>query len=116
MRESFWEALDRLVTDCEIVIEQPRGSTDPRFPDFRFPHDYGHLKGTNAPDGEEADVWVGSETERRVTGVVCTVDLAKRDAELKILVACTREESREILATHNMGAQAGLLTERDLRG
>jgi inorganic pyrophosphatase len=115
MKTSFWEALDRLVADSVVVIEQPRGSIDARFPDFRFPNDYGHLEGTNAPDGEEVDVWVGSQPEHRVTGIICTVDLAKRDAELKILIACAPDEIVRILETHNMGNQSGVLIEREFK-
>jgi inorganic pyrophosphatase len=112
MNSGFWRDLDELVATSAIVIEQPRGSIDARFPAFRFPHDYGHLAGTNAPDGEEIDVWVGSLSVQRVTAVICTIDRAKRDAELKVLIGCTPEEARTILATHNMGAQSGVLIER----
>ena len=34
-------------------------------------------------------VWIGSDPRRQVTGALCTVDLVKHDAELKILVGCT---------------------------
>jgi len=112
MRKSFWQALDALVADSTIVVEQPRGSTDPRFPAFRFPHDYGYLEGTNAPDGEEIDVWIGSLKGRQVTGVVCTVDLAKRDAEIKVLIGCSSEDARTIVESHNMGSQSCILVER----
>jgi inorganic pyrophosphatase len=47
--------------------------------------------------------------ERRVTGVICTVDLLKADAELKLLLGCTPDEMAAALAAHNSGAQAGLL-------
>jgi len=46
-----------------------------------------------------------------VTGVVCTVDSGKRDAEIKLLIGCTREEAAEILAFLNKGtmsARAGV--------
>lgn len=86
---SFWEALDALVAGAEIVVDRPRGSCHPDFPAFVYELDYGYLRGTTSADGEGIDVWLGSDPCRRVTGALCTVDLMKRDAELKILVGCT---------------------------
>ncbi len=89
---SFWEALDALVEGAEIVVDRPRGSRHPDFPEFVYELDYGYLKGTTSADGEGIDVWIGSDPRRRVTGALCTVDLSKRDAELKILVGCTADD------------------------
>ncbi|WP_417013643.1 inorganic pyrophosphatase [Alistipes sp.] len=89
---SFWEALDALVAGAEIVVDRPRGSHHPDFPAFVYELDYGYLKGTTSADGEGIDVWIGSDPRRRVTGALCTVDLVKRDAELKILVGCTAHD------------------------
>ena len=86
---SFWEALDALVGGAEIVVDRPRGSHHPDFPEFVYELDYGYLKGTTSADGEGIDVWIGSDPRRQVTGALCTVDLVKHDAELKILVGCT---------------------------
>ena len=82
---SFWEALDALVGGAEIVVDRPRGSHHPDFPEFVYELDYGYLKGTTSADGEGIDVWIGSDPRRQVTGALCTVDLVKHDAELKIL-------------------------------
>lgn len=57
--------------------------------EFVYELDYGYLKGTTSADGEGIDVWIGSDPRRQVTGALCTVDLVKHDAELKILVGCT---------------------------
>ena len=49
--EDFWKALDELVSNSEIVIDRPRGSAHPRFPDFIYKVDYGYLKDTaSLPD------------------------------------------------------------------
>ena len=98
--KDFWDALDRLVDASETVIDRPKGSAHPRFPDFIYPVDYGYLKNTSSPDGAGIDVWVGSG-EKRVGAVVCTVDLVKRDSEIKILIGCTEAETAEIYFTHN---------------
>ena len=108
----FWERLDELVAGCRVVIDRPRGTAHPRFPDFIYPVDYGYLEGTRAVDGGGVDVWVGSLPAPRVTGVVCTVDGLKRDTELKLLLGCTPEEAEVILKTHDGEFQAAMLIPR----
>jgi predicted acetyltransferase len=49
--DDFWQALDKLVSDSEIVIDRPKGSAHPRYPEFIYPLEYGYLKGTTAMDG-----------------------------------------------------------------
>ena len=111
--DSFWEALDRLAANSRLVIDRPQGSAHPRYPDLIYPYDYGYLEGTHAMDGGGIDAWVGSLGERQVTAVICTVDLGKRDAEIKLLLGCTPSEAQAILQVHNgPGGQAGLLIER----
>jgi inorganic pyrophosphatase len=105
--ERFWDALDELVESSEIVIDRPKGSRHPRYPDCVYPLDYGYLAGTSASDGGGIDVWVGSLPERRIVGVTATVDLVKRDTEIKILIGLTDEEIgivHEFLNTGPMGA------------
>ena len=98
--EDFWNALDELVNTSEIVIDRPKGSAHPRFPDFIYRVDYGYLKNTASADGAEIDVWVGSD-DKKVDAVMCIVDLMKRDSEIKILIGCTEEEKMEVYRTHN---------------
>ena len=98
--EDFWRALDELVSNSEIVIDRPKGSAHPRFPDFIYRVDYGYLKNTASMDGAGIDVWVGSD-DQRVDAVMCIVDLMKRDSEIKILIGCTEEEKLEVYNTHN---------------
>lgn len=96
----FWDALDQLVKESEIVIDRPKGTAHPRFPDFIYPVDYGYLKNTASMDGAEIDVWVGSG-EKQIDAIMCIVDLGKRDSEIKILLGCTEEEKKIIYETHN---------------
>ena len=98
--EDFWRALDELVSNSEIVIDRPKGSAHPRFPDFIYRVDYGYLKNTASMDGTGIDVWVGSD-DQKVDAVMCIVDLMKRDSEIKILIGCTEEEKLEVYNTHN---------------
>lgn len=108
----FWLALDRLVATSKLIIDRPRGSPHPRHPGFRYPLDYGYLEGTRSPDRDGIDLWIGSLTPARLTAIIVTVDLDKRDAEFKLLLGCTAEEIQVALAVHNWGAQAGILLER----
>jgi inorganic pyrophosphatase len=48
-------------------------------------------------DSGGVDIWVGSLVDKKVVGVLCTVDLLKRDTELKIIYDCTEEEISSIL-------------------
>ena len=98
--EDFWNALDELVSNSEIVIDRPRGSAHPRFPNFIYKVDYGYLKDTASMDGAGIDVWVGSG-EKKIDAIMCIVDLMKGDSEIKILVGCTEEEKLEVYKTHN---------------
>jgi inorganic pyrophosphatase len=108
----FWLTLDKLVAECALVIDRPRGSVHPRYPSFIYLLDYGYLEGSRSSDGEGIDVWVGSLPGNTVTAVILSVDAEKRDAEVKVLLGCTPEEAQQILAVHNSGGQAGILIER----
>jgi inorganic pyrophosphatase len=108
----FWQHIDKLVFEAEVVIDRPAGTAHPRYPDFIYPLDYGYLRGTSAGDGGGIDVWRGSLPEGNVCGVICTVDLTKRDSEIKILLGCTPQEMQVILQTHNTYTQAGVLMIR----
>lgn len=98
--EEFWNALDELVNKSTIVIDRPKGSAHPKFPDFIYRVDYGYLKNTASMDGAGIDVWVGSDG-KRIDAVICIVDLLKRNSEIKILIGCTEEEKMEVYRTHN---------------
>ena len=105
----FWLLADKLVASHEIVIDRPQGSRHPRLPNIVYPLDYGYLADTGAIDGGGIDAWRGSLPDRRVIGVIATIDLFKRDAEIKLLIGCTELEASQALATHNQESQAGIL-------
>lgn len=98
--KEFWNALDELVDNSEIVIDRPKGTAHPKFPNFIYRVDYGYLKNTTSMDGVGIDVWLGSG-EKKIDAIMCIVDLMKRDSEIKILVGCTEEEKAIIYETHN---------------
>lgn len=89
---AFWQACDALVDSSAITIDRPRGTPHPQGPELIYPLDYGYLVGTTGGDGAAIDVWLGSGASKTVTAVACTVDLFKRDAELKLLLSCNEDE------------------------
>ena len=56
-----WRRWERMINERGTVIDRPRGQPHPLCPDMIYPCDYGHVPGTNAADGEEVNVFVGSE-------------------------------------------------------
>jgi inorganic pyrophosphatase len=105
----FWSYLESLVSSHAAVLDRPAGTAHPRYPDLIYPYDYGYLQGTTGGDGQGIDVWAGSGDRCEITGVVCTVDVLKHDAEIKILLGCTLAEMNRIQAMHDSGAQGALL-------
>ncbi len=113
MNSEFWNAIDSLVKESEIVIDRPKGTAHPKYPDLIYKVDYGYLKGTSSMDGEGIDVWLGSLDEKTVDAIVCIVDLINRDSEVKLLVGCTEEEKEIVYKTHNQSEfMKGILIRR----
>jgi inorganic pyrophosphatase len=107
--QDFWSRLASFVSRGSVVVDRAKGSRHPRIPGLIYPLDYGYLKDLRSGDGAGVDVWIGSLKRQVITGVVCTVDVGKRDAEVKILLGCTRAEQRRILSLHNWGDQRAVL-------
>ncbi len=99
--QNFWESLDALVASSRVTIDRPKGSLHPRYPGPPYPLDYGYLEGTTAGDGSGIDVWLGSRVPPVLDAVILTVDLFKRDVEIKLLLGCDETEKQTILAFLN---------------
>lgn len=112
MNPYFWRFADQLVAEHALIIDRPRGSHHPRYPDFLYPLDYGYLDGTLAGDGGGIDVWRGSGPVQ-VRGALCTLDIVKRDAEVKLLVGCTEEEIAQVLEITNTRYMQATLVRRE---
>ena len=109
----FWKAIDTLVSSGKIVIDRPKGSAHPRFPDIEYKVDYGYIENTASMDGGGIDVWRGSLPSDEVNAIICTVDLMKKDSEIKLLIGCTEEEINEIYSFHNSSVfMKGILIQR----
>jgi len=113
--KTFWDHLDRLVAESRVIVDNPRGTPDDGSPSVAYPIDYGYLEGTTSMDGDGIDVFVGSDPGQRVDAVVCTVDLMKRDSEIKVLIGCTEEEKQAIAHLYGVfPPMRGLLVRRSL--
>ena len=97
----FWLILDKLLNCSTIVIDRPAGSAHPCFPDMIYPLDYGYLAGTSSMDGGGIDVWRGTDPAQCLDALLVSVDLGKKDAEIKLLIGCTESEKDAILRFHN---------------
>jgi inorganic pyrophosphatase len=106
---AFWIQLEELLREHAVVIDRPRGTSHPQYPEFVYPLDYGYLAVTSGGDGNEIDIWCGSGDRSVLTGAVCTVDRVKNDAEIKLIVGCTANEAEAILQVHNSEPQAAIL-------
>jgi len=110
--QDFWDFLDRLLADHPFMLERPLGSRHPGFPDIIYPLDYGYLKDTTSPDGDAIDAWLGSHSGVGICGVICTVDLHRNDAEMKVLIDCSDAEMALVDDFHNQGLMRGRLIRR----
>ena len=99
--KSFWEVIDALVSSGKIVVDRPKGSVHPRFPNIKYEVDYGYIENTSSMDGGGIDVWLGSLADKQVNAIICTVDLMKKDSEIKLLIGCTEEEINTVYEFHN---------------
>lgn len=104
----FWQSMSQLLTTTPVIIDRPKGSSHPRYPAVTYPLDYGYLENTTSADGNGIDVWLGSLTtvtnrdgSKTLTGILCTFDRLKRDAEIKLLIGCSTEDIQRIREFHH---------------
>lgn len=110
---TFWDTLDRLIASSEIVIDRPKGTRHPKYPDMIYEVDYGYLEGTTSMDGGGIDLWRGSEPTGKLDAIICIVDLWKKDSEIKLLIGCTEAEKEAVMRFHNgSDAMKGVMTKR----
>jgi inorganic pyrophosphatase len=113
INNKFWESLDQLVRESDIVIDRPKGTRHPRYPDLEYPVDYGYIKNTKSPDNSEIDIYTGKSQNKFVTGIACIIDMNKRDSEIKVLFSCTDEEMEIIYKLCNEKMMSGVLIRRE---
>jgi len=107
----FWLTLDTLLASSTLTIDRPKNSRHPKYPDFIFPLDYGYLANTTSMDGGGIDAWVGTNGNE-IDAIAVTVDILKRDSEIKLLIGCTEQEKEQIMACHNNTYMKAILIRR----
>ena len=114
MSDDFWSGLDHLVATSRLVVDRPKGSHHPRYPEVVYPLDYGYLEGTTAVDGAGIDLWLGVSGRHELTAVLLTVDAHKRDAEIKLMLGCSAAEIQTALDFLNRSSMRAILVPRPL--
>ena len=92
----FWEYLEKLVHENEIIIDRPKGTRHPKYNKMVYVADYGYIKNTKSMDDGGIDIFVGSDPGKKIDAIICTIDLLKNDSEIKILLGCTQSEQTAI--------------------
>ena len=113
MDAEFWEFFETLIASTSIVIDRLKGASHPRFPDFKYPLDYGYLEGTTSMDDAGIDVWVGSESTQTIDGILTTIDLQKMDSEVKLVIGCSERELDAIKKFHNKYQMRAIYVQRN---
>lgn len=110
---AFWRRLDEFIASHNMVIDRPKGTPHPRYPDLITPVDYGYIVGTAAMDGGGIDLWLGSSGFAQVDGIVCAVDLEKGQVEIKVLYSCTPDEIDTLERLMNSGMMSCATIRRE---
>lgn len=86
-----WERWEKLILSEGILLDRPRATLHPRYPDIIYPMDYGFIRNTISSDGSGVDIFVGTGRERLV-GMIVTRDYRQGDQEVKFLWRCLPAE------------------------
>ncbi|MCS7248346.1 MAG: nitroreductase family protein [Anaerolineales bacterium] len=99
--EAFWEALDRLLEEGEVVIDRPRESLHGCFPQVRYPLDCGYLASPQSEAGEEMEVWMGSEPVRQASALFLAVDEHNLELQRSLGIGLSASEIESVVAFYS---------------
>ncbi len=111
MHDIDWAQWAATIREHGIVIERPRGSCHPRYPDTVYPLDYGYVPHTVGGDGAEVDIFVGTMTTG-LRAILVTHDALKGDNEIKLLWNISEGAIARAHAFVNEGSQSGYIVRR----
>ena len=74
--------------------------------------DYGYLNRTTSSDDEAIDVFIGSNAVKKLTAVIITVDIMKKDSEIKLLLGCSKEGKTALDFCNQTDNMQGILVSR----
>jgi len=97
----FWQGMEDLIHTNRVIVDRPKGNPHPLHPELVYPLDYGYLENTTSGDGDGIDIWMGSLKSKTLTGILCTFDRIKSDAEIKLLIGCTNKDVQNIRNFHD---------------
>ncbi len=104
--------------EVTVVIDRPLGSTHPKYPDIRYPVNYGFVPGILGGDGEEQDVYLlGVDRPLETfTGEIIAIIHRRDDVEDKWVVApknrrFSENEIRKATAFQEQYFQIEVLTD-----
>ncbi len=109
---AFWKSLQILVTSNKFIVDRPKGTVHPRYPEYIYPLDYGYIENSKSGDGDEIDAWKGSLAVNKITGLVVAFDALKKDSEIKILIGCSSQDKKVILNSHRRGDMVAILVDK----
>ena len=85
---------------CRVTVDRPLGSRHPRFPDVRYPINYGFIEGTRAGDGCEIDAYVLNVDEPVAAYCgVCVAVIHRRDDDEDKLVIADHPVTEDVIRT-----------------
>ena len=93
----FWQKMDTVALSSKIRIDRPKNTTHPDFANLVYPVDYGCFMDMDTVDSEMIHVYRGTLKPATVQAVAVSVDILKRDMDVKVLYGCTEQEELEIL-------------------
>ena len=108
----FWDSLDRMVAEKRLVIERPKGTPHPGYPDMKYPLDYGYLEGTLTADGGGIDAWRGSNELPILDAVALTIDPGENEVEIKLLLGCSEAEKQLVVEFFSQALRGVQLVRR----
>jgi inorganic pyrophosphatase len=97
----YWDSLEELVNNNGITIDRKKGTHHPKYSNIVYVADYGYINDSKSMDGNGIDVFVGTDLDKRINGIICTIDRLKNDLEIKVLIGCTKQDVEEILGQLN---------------
>ncbi|RCK77070.1 MAG: Nitroreductase family protein [Anaerolineae bacterium] len=121
--QPFWESLDHLLEEGEVIIDRPQGSLHACFPHVRYPFDCGYLALPLSESGEELDVWKGSGAPTQVVAILLAVDEHNLELNRSLVVGLNAQELEAVtdfytqigltaVPIHRTPESLRLLTER----
>lgn len=73
----------------KVIVDRPKGSYHPNYPDLYYPVNYGYIEGEFACDGEEQDAYILGieESVNEFTGIIIAIIHRLDDVEDKWVIA-----------------------------